>query len=513
MSNVKEKDKRKERIPLFIYPPLPEIKICFFVTFTSLIYGWYNVYKASTKFQFQIGHPAVMSYLPFIGERIKDISNWEWSMWAPFAIKYLPYLAIHTIIFNLYPIIFPKELWQKMYTISSIIMSIFIFTPFLVLCSILQGLFIFICTIFIPKKSTIWISSLPILYFTMNNPGILSDNIFYVLIFCSYTLLSYISYNIEYLDSNNNLEKKNVFERICDMFFYTFYHPYMFSLIVIYTDFINQLKIREENGNKREWKKIISQFIRLCFWTSLLEIILHFMYFEVMLNDINFIYQLPKNEFVPLGMAMGAFFHLKYVIIFGLPSLFARIDGMQPLDGPICISRIVLYSKIWRGFDRGLYVFFKKYIFIPICQPTFSLKRKIFGLCVSYMFVLLWHGFLHHNIVWIILNVIELLLEYTAKGIYSIPSIKEWREKNISDVNFRRILGWLQIIPYIFGLYSNFYFLGGSAVGWAFVDRIFIQETITLQYPFFILIGLGWFYANVTMEIDRLLEIKNKKED
>lgn len=118
-----------------------------------------------------------------------------------------------------------------------------------------------------------------------------------------------------------------------------------------------------------------------------------------MLHDVNFAAKLPKNEFVTLGMALCNFFHLKYVVIFGLPSIFARLDNMQPKDGPMCIARIALISKVWRGFDRGLYEFFKVYLFVPICAPTFSLPRKIFGVLVSYMFVLLWHGFLHHNVV------------------------------------------------------------------------------------------------------------------
>jgi hypothetical protein len=96
---------------------------------------------------------------------------------------------------------------------------------------------------------------------------------------------------------------------------------------------------------------------------------------------------------------LGNFFHLKYVVIFGLPSIFARLDNMQPKDGPMCIARVALISKVWRGFDRGLYEFFKVYMFVPICAPTFSLTRKIFGVLVSYTFVLLWHGFLHHNVV------------------------------------------------------------------------------------------------------------------
>lgn len=103
-----------------------------------------------------------------------------------------------------------------------------------------------------------------------------------------------------------------------------------------------------------------------------------------------------KNLF---NVIVGQFFNLKYVVIFGLPAVFAHIDKMQPQDGPICIARVTLYSKIWRNFDRGLYTFFKRYIFIPICQPTFSLGRKLIGVFVSYAFVLIWHGIQYHNIV------------------------------------------------------------------------------------------------------------------
>uniref|UniRef100_A0A915ECZ8 Uncharacterized protein n=1 Tax=Ditylenchus dipsaci TaxID=166011 RepID=A0A915ECZ8_9BILA len=175
-------------------------------------------------------------------------------------------------------------------------------------------------------------------------------------------------------------------------------------------------------------------------------------------------------------MALGAFFHLKYVVIFGLPAVFARLDNMQPPKGPICISRVGLYSKIWRGFDRGLYAFFKEYIFIPICAPSFSLARKI---------------------VWIGLNIIELFVEFGGKALYTIPSIKQLRQDHLSDPNFRRVLAALQILPFAFGLYSNFYFLGGSEIGWMFVDRIFLQETVTLRWPFFLLITIGYFYMHV----------------
>lgn len=90
---------------------------------------------------------------------------------------------------------------------------------------------------------------------------------------------------------------------------------------------------------------------------------------------------------------------MKYVVIFGFPSIFAHLDNMQPFDGPICIARVTLYSKMWRYFDRGLYSFFKTYIFVPICAPSFSIGRRIIGVLISFAFVLLWHGCYYHNVV------------------------------------------------------------------------------------------------------------------
>ncbi|VBB34590.1 unnamed protein product, partial [Acanthocheilonema viteae] len=158
------------------------------------------------------------------------------------------------------------------------------------------------------------------------------------------------------------------------------------------------------------------------------------------------------------------FFHLKYVVIFGLPRIFALADNMEPADGPICINRLTLYSKAWRYFDRGLYI-------------------------------------------WIALNIIGLFMEYGCKGLYGIKEIREWREKYITDIAFRRIIACLHIIPFVLGLYSNFYFLGGFEVGSMFVERIWYEETLTLRFPAILLITLAYFYSQVCIEIDRKLNL------
>lgn len=74
----------------------------------------------------------------------------------------------------------------------------------------------------------------------------------------------------------------------------------------------------------------------------------------------------------------GQFFHIKYVIIFGVPRLFATIDGMRPPGPPICISRVSKYSQMWRYFDHGLYEFLKNQVMF-FCSNQFKrLDRRIF---------------------------------------------------------------------------------------------------------------------------------------
>lgn len=79
------------------------------------------------------------------------------------------------------------------------------------------------------------------------------------------------------------------------------------------------------------------------------------------------------------------------------------------------------------------------------------------------------------------LNIIALLLEMSAKALYAVDSFRSWRERTISDVNFRRILAPLHIVPFAFGLYSNIYFLGGSETGALFVKKIFEEETVPIR--------------------------------
>lgn len=129
---------------------------------------------------------------------------------------------------------------------------------------------------------------------------------------------------------------------------------------------------------------------------------------------------------------------------------------------------------------------------------------------ISYTFVLTWHGFEHQYFVWVAFSLIEIMAENVAKMIYG-ARLKPYQQRYLSDTKFRRILAWLQIYAITLGLFGVFYFLGGSKSGWVFVDRIIFEETIHLRWPIFLLLFIGFCFANMCMDVQRWEEGKRKK--
>lgn len=136
----------------------------------------------------------------------------------------------------------------------------------------------------------------------------LSPDPFLVLLFVSYTLLSYISFNLDTLAGEGRYEDNTICKKYFRMLYYALYLPYMISLVVPYSDFEKQMK--ERHIISRNWKKTFFLAARIAFWWLIIEIMLHYLYFESMLYDLEFAKRLPKDEFVSLGMALGMIFRL-----------------------------------------------------------------------------------------------------------------------------------------------------------------------------------------------------------
>lgn len=513
---------RPYRKPLFTYPALPRLELAFYfsVVIGCIIYAYTRIYQASRVYNWEANRGMWSEFedheWPFgLGTYRKDVSNDEWKNWAKYIRYALPWFIGHFIILNVSEKLFSRfctihnPLWGITLLVYWLLAHCVIFGWLITLVCVGQGFILYLVASKIRSRAILWIFAVILLYPSMNNPIIVPPGAteYLPITLMSYKVLHYLSYTLDMLGDDSKTKPKYTF---LEMMQFAFYLPYTISLIIISKDCRRQWAERDQR--KVEWASTLFFGLRMLFWYCVAEMALYFFYFEALMSDPYELGRLRKDTLVNVGMAVGQFFHLKYVVIFGVPAFFAKLDRMQPPAGPICTTRLTLYSKIWRYFDRGLYAWFKEYIYLPLCRPTFSIWRKLSAIFVTYSFVLLWHGWSHDYMVWVILSVCEIFLEQIARAVYSIPSVKVWREKRISDTNFRRIIAWLQVVTFAFGLYSNFYFLGSSEAGWVFADRIFWQETVTVRWPFILLICLGYCMSHMCIEVERWEGQKAEKE-
>uniref|UniRef100_A0AC34PUQ9 Gustatory receptor n=1 Tax=Panagrolaimus sp. JU765 TaxID=591449 RepID=A0AC34PUQ9_9BILA len=206
---------------------------------------------------------------------------------------------------------------------------------------------------------------------------------------------------------------------ICE---YLLYPMYSLTLIVLYEDFENQINALRRRVMLNMWwpsnvngQKLLFKAVRLLFWFIVIEIFLHYIYANAILQSaFTLITGLNNYEVACISYMAGIFFYLKYVIIFGLPSLFALIDGMAPPGPPVCISRISKYSQMWRYFDRGLYEFLKHQVYIPFMGDAKGINltiRRLIAMVGVFSFVIAWHGTKSNYLIWVTLSAAEIIME------------------------------------------------------------------------------------------------------
>ena len=55
-----------------------------------------------------------------------------------------------------------------------------------------------------------------------------------------------------------------------------------------------------------------------------------------------------------LALAQVLFFYVKYLVLFGVPALLMRLDGLSPPPLPRCVSTMFSFTGMWRSVASGL---------------------------------------------------------------------------------------------------------------------------------------------------------------
>ncbi|KAK6046381.1 hypothetical protein COOONC_16115, partial [Cooperia oncophora] len=106
---------------------------------------------------------------------------------------------------------------------------------------------------------------------------------------------------------------------------------YSMTLIVLFEDFTSQLERRLTRGaaNCTDLRFVGFFAVRLLFWYFVFEFVLHFIHVHSLFNSpLDILHRLNNYELAAVSYVTGQLFFMKYVVLFGLPSLFAYLDGM-----------------------------------------------------------------------------------------------------------------------------------------------------------------------------------------
>uniref|UniRef100_A0A0K0DTQ5 Protein-cysteine N-palmitoyltransferase Rasp n=1 Tax=Strongyloides stercoralis TaxID=6248 RepID=A0A0K0DTQ5_STRER len=510
-----------------------EYYCCLIVVIIHFTFGLYTAYKTSNWYVYESGHvPVELSpYKKWIGDWNYDGKDTEWISTKYDCLPTLKYYAIHTILWKIFHKFLNPKLANILFgPISAVLIFFYIDNPIIFVVSIILAILIITISYFTKIEYFAWI----ICCYFIIEPTVQSHlNIFLVnyyyrqFNFYTYTMLKIINVSIYF---SRNKEIKMSFKLLSRIFLYLFYLPYSSILIVLFDDFNNQLDNLEINNhslvNKINMKKIILGGIRLIFWYLIIEVFLHiFCVNEIQyLDPIQFI-NLDAYVLFIIGVLKGAFFYLKYLFIFGLPIYFARIDEMIPPRKPICIFTIVRFSNLWRGFDRGLYQFMLRQIYIPFLKINnkYNFFKFILALLMPFAFVLVWHGTSPKYLIWVSCSMVDLVGEKIG---YIFGKSRTW--ENITNYvgykNAYRIKAYACIFTLIPGLFGVFSFLIQDRNAEKIAYKILVlgplqilsgewkNDILSPGFCLLYLLILGYFYSTVCLYFEEKEKIKRKRK-
>ncbi|CAG9857487.1 unnamed protein product, partial [Phyllotreta striolata] len=434
---------------------------------STVIYSIYRFSTATHKYfqHYRDNFGDFTRGIAFLSSK-RDKSDIEFEAILFITENLLPWLLVHLLVGRFIRVYVQSprvlKVWQILFSVTYILLKLNFMC--LLILSIQPLVFYVVKRIYPMKTTIIWLLTSSFLVILNYLKSTISDKepletfqltdceLYSIIIGLFWMNLKCTSYNLE----TDKID-------LLDFFSYCFYLPTFFTgPFLLYENFRRSFELSNPPPDFTKFSKNVAKGLLylLALYTTL-----HFVYVNAVAYHLQFINDLDSWCLYGYGYTMGQYFHIKYLVQYGLSTSMASCDGVKVPNLPRCIGRVHLYSDMWRYFDMGLYEFLVKHIYVPSSGLFEGNKPLRSFLCFA--FVYFWHGLEKHVLVWSLLNYSGIIVENLW--------MKKKEECGRKDCFFMAVLLAMSAV-------SNFYFFAGTDVGNVFVKRLFtdIQGSLWL---------------------------------
>ncbi|TWW78355.1 protein-cysteine N-palmitoyltransferase HHAT [Takifugu flavidus] len=484
--------------------PRPEVLVYWVLSFGSHLYSFYQVHQFSKEHEAGIQREFHLEKGLFKGFK-RDPLDFEWSFWTDWGRKSLLWtLAGHGVLSGLMNIFCPKLRVPALTLYGFLAASSVLGIKGVSVVLVHLGLNFSVAKVQKPALS--WVCNMLLLSSLHIKPlqeiqrgWYETEEEHYLLLFSTAVCgLRFVSFSLEHCWSP--LDRGGAVQ-LCWLFSYTFYHPFFYNgPIILYKDYIEQMQrpAEESDRNGAALRYLVLRSGRIILWWCLAECLIHTMYMHSIQSNETYLEMLPPWALGGLALALVQFFYVKYLVLFGLPSMLATMDKVLPPKLPRCVSIMHGFTEMWRHFDEGLYRWLIRYIYLPLGGSRHGQLCKMASTGLAFGYVCLWHGGHGYLQLWALMNWAGVLVENGLKSLLSSSFIRPLIEQNISAANERRCFAFLSAFSTAMLILSNLVFLGGTHIARIFWKRVFIQGWSTVAPPMlaflycFAQVGLEW---------------------
>ncbi|XP_034538572.1 protein-cysteine N-palmitoyltransferase HHAT [Notolabrus celidotus] len=486
--------------------PLPWIEILAYwlLSLGSHLYSFYQLHRFSKEHEAGLQRGLHLEKGLLKGFK-RDPSDFEWSFWTDWAKTSLLWTLIgHGVISRLSVTFYPKLRVPALTLYGLLAASSVLGIKGVSVLLVQLGLSFIVAQLRKPALSwacnLLLLSTLHIQWLQEIQRGWYETEEEYYLLLFSVAVcgLRFISFSLEHcwcpVDHGGILQ-------LCWLFSYTFYHPLFYNgPIITYKDYIEQMRrpAEERDRDQSAFSYFVLRSGRIILWWCIAEYMIHVMYMHSIQSNETYLEILPPWALGGLALALVQFFFVKYLVLFGLPSMLATLDELVPPKLPRCVSIMYSFTGMWRHFDEGLYRWLIRYIYVPVGGSRHGLLYQMLSTGLAFGFVCLWHGGHDYLQYWALMNWVGILVENGLKVLLTSSFIQSFVEQNFSAAMERRCTALLSACSTAMLILSNLVFLGGIHVSRIFWKRVFVQGWSTMLPPMlaflycFAQIGLEW---------------------